>query len=239
MLRRGTDTAAEVWLVRGQVVHSPSGEAIVLADIGLVELLDNHAVRVWDVSLPPGGVHPWHLHHNPYVVLSLQASPGRMDWLDGSEPRFLREYHGGAVYRPISPVHRLTNIGDTFYQNRLVELKDLGELRPQPADVGEGARSVEGQHPGPRLPDGRLPVLAHPHVRVWTVDVEPGEERVLAPAGVPRVLAATDAPSLEQDPAGGVTFHPGGPLTVRNPAADRRGWFVVELAYLDAVPPAG
>ena len=210
--------------VRGQIVRAPDGEGIVLADIGLVELLDNPVVRVWDVSLPPGGVHPWHLHHNPYVVLSLRGSEGRMDWLDGSEPRFIREYPGGAVYRPVSPVHRLTNIGDRFYQNRLVELKDLGENLPLPADVGEGARSVEGEHPGPQLPDGRRPVIRHPHVSVWTVRLAPGEQRVLDLDAVPHVLA-----ELADD--GAVAFHPGGPLTVRD-----RGYFVVALTYPPVTP---
>jgi hypothetical protein len=44
-----------------------------------------------------------------------------MDWLDGSEPRFLDEYVGGSVCRPVSPVHRLTNIGEAHYRNRLIE----------------------------------------------------------------------------------------------------------------------
>lgn len=209
--------------MKGQIVRSPAGDEIVLADIGITELLDNPFVRVWDVSLEPGETHPWHLHHNPYVVLSMRGSACRMDWLDGSAPRFLNEYHGGAVYRPISPVHRLTNIGDRFYQNRLVELKELGELLPEPVEVGAGARSVEGEHPGPRLADGRLPVLEHPHVRVWIVQAGPGEQRVLDLGDRPHVLADTAAPD---DKTAGVTFHPGGPLTV--PTGE---WFVVELTY--------
>jgi len=35
----------------------------------------------------------------------------------------------------VSPVHRLTNIGTTFYRNRLVELKDLGENLDEPLDI--------------------------------------------------------------------------------------------------------
>jgi hypothetical protein len=200
--------------VKGQIVHSPEGEEIVLADIGLVELLDNPVVRVWDVSLRPGETHPWHLHHNPYVVLSVHGSEGRMDWLDGSAPRFLNEYRGGSVYRPISPVHRLTNIGERFYRNRLVELKELGELRATPYPVGEGARSVPSS--GPSLPDGRLPVLRHDHVAVWTVA---GSSRKLDLAGVPHVVAALDEPYE-------VFFHDGGPLTLES-----REWFIVELSY--------
>ncbi len=90
---------------------------------------------MWEVQLEPGETHPWHLHHNPYIVLSIDGSEGRMDWLDGSEPRFISEHRGGWVYRPVSPVHRLTNIGTSFYRNRLVELKDPGENVPEPPDI--------------------------------------------------------------------------------------------------------
>ncbi|WP_447007968.1 hypothetical protein ACRAKI_16470 [Saccharothrix isguenensis] len=154
--------------MRGDVVVSPSGEEVVLVDVGQVVLHDGPLVRVWDVALEPGETHPWHLHHNPYVVLSTAGSEGRMDWLDGSEPRFLSEYRGGAVYRPVSPVHRLTNIGKSSYRNRLVELKELGEHRAESLDIGPGARSVRGAPVEP-LPDGRVPVLLHDHVGVWTV----------------------------------------------------------------------
>ncbi|SNY71299.1 hypothetical protein [Paractinoplanes atraurantiacus] len=188
--------------MKGQIVHSPEGEEIVLADIGLVELFDNPVVRVWDVSLQPGETHPWHLHHNPYVVLSISGSECRMDWLDGAAPRFLNEFRGGSVYRPLSPVHRLTNIGDRFYQNRLVELKQLGELRAEPYPVGGGARSVPGSP------------LEHDHVKVWTVRA-PAE---LDLAEVPHVVASLDAP-LE------VRFHEGGPLKLDGDAE----WFVVAL----------
>ncbi|GAA0522684.1 hypothetical protein Ade02nite_82150 [Paractinoplanes deccanensis] len=217
--------------MKGQIVRSPEGEEIELADIGLVEIFDNPVVRVWDVSLLPGETHPWHLHHNPYVVLSVSGSECRMDWLDGSPPRFLNEYHGGSVYRPVSPVHRLTNIGDRFYQNRLVELKELGELRDTPYPVGEGARSIQGSPPGPPAPDGRLPVLAHEHVRVWTIALPAGASRVLELTGMPHVIA-------ELSPPLGVSYHEGGPLKLRNDSAAERSWFVVELAYGSVVRPA-
>ena len=215
--------------MKGDIVYSPDGEKIVLADIGSEVLLDDEVVRVWDVSLDPGELHPWHLHHNPYVVLSLQGSPGRMDWLDGSEPRFLNEYRGGAVYRPVSPVHRLTNIGDRHYQNRLVELKDLGEHLPSPVEFGPGARSVQGESIGPVTADSRHPVLAHPHVTVWTVDLAAGQELTLDLAPVPHVLAAIET--------GDVRVTAGGPVTLHNPAAEAGTWFVVELTY--RMEPAG
>jgi hypothetical protein len=214
-------------------VHSPRGEEIVLVDIGLDKLLENDVVRVWDVTLDRGGVHPWHLHHNPYVVLSLVGSDGRMDWLDGSAPRFIHEYTGGAVYRPVSPVHRLTNLGNHRYRNRLVELKDLGELLPEPFPIGEGVRSVEGEAVGPVTQDGRTPVIVHPHVRVWTTVLEPGESRELDLTAVGHVLAEVEAAEIAADPTGGVRYHEGGPCMLANDGTDRRTWFVVELTYLD------
>ncbi|SEQ23421.1 hypothetical protein [Lentzea albida] len=131
--------------MKGDVVLSPSGEEVVLVDVGQRVLHDDPVIRVWEVALEPGETHAWHLHHNPYVVLSVEGSEGRMDWLDGSEPRFVHEHRGGHVYRPVSPVHRLTNIGTTSYRNRLVELKDLGENLPEPLDVRHddvGVRTV-------------------------------------------------------------------------------------------------
>ncbi|WP_063747093.1 hypothetical protein [Saccharothrix sp. NRRL B-16314] len=197
--------------MRGDVVVSPSGAEIVLVDVGQVVLYDDPLVRVWDVALEPGETHPWHLHHNPYVVLSIAGSDGRMDWLDGSEPRFISEYRGGAVYRPVSPVHRLTNIGKSFYRNRLVELKDLGEHRAEPMDIGPGARSAEGEP----LPDGRVPVLLHDHVGVWTLSGDGLEVDLVGP----HVLAALDS--------GEVRLHTGGPSVLTG------DWFAVELRYLE------
>jgi hypothetical protein len=218
--------------MKGDVVTAPTGEQVVLVDIGLVELVDNEFVRVWDVSLDAGAVHSWHLHHNPYLVLSVNGSDGRMDWLDGSPPRFISEYRGGAVYRPTSPVHRLTNVGDRFYRNRLVELKHLGEHLPEPFDIGPGARSVEGEPSGDPLPDGREPVIQHPHVTVWTLTLAPGESRAMYLSEVPHVVASLDAQVAHDDPAGGVTFHDGGALILANELAQPQGWFVVELGYL-------
>jgi hypothetical protein len=58
--------------MRGDIVISPSGEEIVLVDVGQVVLYDDPLVRVWEVALEPGETHSWHLHHNPYVVLSVE-----------------------------------------------------------------------------------------------------------------------------------------------------------------------
>ncbi|GAB2833433.1 hypothetical protein GCM10027200_36430 [Lentzea nigeriaca] len=87
-----------------------------------------------------------------------------MDWLDGSEPRFISEHRGGWVYRPVSPVHRLTNIGRSYCRNRPVELKDLGERLPALADIPPDDVSV-------RTVAGCSPELDGPHV-LPALDVE-------------------------------------------------------------------
>ncbi|MFF0339622.1 hypothetical protein [Kribbella sp. NPDC004875] len=114
-------------MTAGTTATAPDGTEVVLGEIGTRVLLKNSRVRVWEVSLRPGEAQGWHLHHNPYVVLCLSTSPCHMDWLDGSPARHLSETVGGSVYRPVSPVHMLTNDGDALYLNRLIEVLDLGE----------------------------------------------------------------------------------------------------------------
>lgn len=213
----------------GQLVRGPDGTDVELVDIGQRVLLEAPGVRVWSVDLGPGETQPWHLHYNPYLVLCLAASPGRMDWLDGSPPRFLDEYVGGAVYRPISPVHRLTNIGSGRYVNRLIEFCSLGEDAADPPDIGSGARSVHGKHPPGREPDGRSPVLVHPHTRIWVVSVTAGKQMRLDLGGLPHVTVESD-PDVSAD---GVLWHPvGGPVELANPGTEDRHFYVVELSHV-------
>ncbi|WP_159502016.1 hypothetical protein [Microbacterium sp. 18062] len=221
---------------RGQIVVAPDGTEVSLVDIGTTELLDTADVRVWDVSLVPAQLHPWHLHHNPYVVLSIAGGHGRMDWLDGREPRHVVEYTGGAVFRPVSPVHRLTNLSEGDYRNRLVELKALGELRPDgPFDVGAGDRSSPDDAPRDPGPDGRRVVLETSFVTIWSVTVPAGESVSLDLAEVPHVLAQLDAGLEGPELAESVREVPPGTHVLVGSDTDQV-WFVVGLTYL-ADPP--
>lgn len=114
-------------MAKGDVVHGPDGERIVLADVGHRIVLENDLLRVWEVLLEPGEVQPWHRHHHPYLVVAVEEAHNRMDFLDGSEPRTMHETVGRVVYRPAGKVHKLTNEGSTRYRSRLIELKLLGE----------------------------------------------------------------------------------------------------------------
>ncbi|WP_193312802.1 cupin domain-containing protein [Georgenia subflava] len=216
------------------VVTAPDGTEITLVGVGTSVIFDNGPVRVWDVVLPAGGTHPWHQHHNPYVVLSVAGSSGRMDWLDGSEPRHVSEYPGGVVFRPVSPIHRLTNTGGTRYRNRLIELKDLGETREAGVlDVGPGARSVAGDAPDLPVPDdGRVPVIGTEYVRVWTLLVPAGTQRTLELDDSPHVLAELDAELEGEALAASVSFHEGGARELVNDTDGDRTYFIVALDYL-------
>ncbi|HEY8583038.1 MAG TPA: hypothetical protein VIL49_08815 [Capillimicrobium sp.] len=115
-------------MARGDIVTDPeTGAEIVLGDIGTSIVFENEHVRVWEVRLEPGEHQPWHLHHNPYLVIGIESANNRMEFLDGSEARHMDETAGHVVFREAGKVHNLTNEGQTRYVNRLVELKMLGE----------------------------------------------------------------------------------------------------------------
>lgn len=211
-------------MTAGTTVHAPDGTSVVLADIGQTELLANDRVRVWEVALAPGESQPWHLHHNPYLVVNLQASPGRMDWLDGAPPRYVNEYVGGVIFRPTSPVHMLTNVGPTYYRNRLVELLDIGEhavgdvvpaLVPKPAPAGGD-------------PAGHHVVFETDLVRAWEIVLDPGASFPQHRRRNPHVVI-----TLEGDEAGSVRYgEPGDVEPLVNTGSTRYRSRLIELKYL-------
>lgn len=208
-------------MTAGQIVTAPGGERIVLAEIGQTVLLDNSRVRIWEVALAPGEFQPWHLHHNPYLVLNLASSPCRMDWLDGDPPRHLDETVGGVIFRPPSPVHMLTNTGTATYRNRLVELKDLGEETVGDLMAGPPRAAV----PVPGLPI----VFDSEEVRVYGVDLAPGEQ-LAVPADGSACAWLTLSGSI---PDGDVRYYPpGASRTLGNASNARLLGRLIELKYL-------
>ncbi|MFJ8604987.1 hypothetical protein ACIREM_41055 [Streptomyces shenzhenensis] len=206
-------------MTAGQVVTAPDGRRIVLAEIGQTVLFDNERVRVWEVALTPGGTQPWHLHHNPYLVLCLESSPCHMDWLDGEPPRHIEETVGGVVFRPPSPVHMLTNDGDRVYRNRLVELKDLGEER-----VG----GLPALGAAPTEPVGPAVVFESDETRVYAIDLAPGEGQELPAAGSARVLITLKGSVA----VGSVAYRAAGrPWSVENTSDTPFEGRLIELKY--------
>src|SRR5690606_2044804 len=240
-------------MTAGTTVQAPDGTQVVLGEIGQKMLLENDRVRLWEVALAPGETQPWHLHHNPYLVVNIQASPCRMDWLDGAPPRYVSEYVGGIVYQNVSPIHLLTNIGTTFYRNRLVELRDLGEHA-----VGDVRPKLvpNPERPGPETittPDGRQtetgPVGHHvvfeaDMVRVWEIVLDPGAtltwHRHINPYVVVtlegsdiRVDRLTEQGTSRTEEDGAVSYHdPGDVQALVNTGNRRYRSRLIELKYL-------
>ncbi|HEY0475571.1 MAG TPA: hypothetical protein VGD34_28065, partial [Kribbella sp.] len=178
-------------MTAGTTVLAPDGTEIVLGEIGTRVLLENSRVRVWEVALDGGEAQAWHLHHNPYVVLCLATSPCHMDWLDGSPARQLSETVGGSVYRPVSPVHMLTNDGDNPYRNRLVELLDLGEeASREPYAVAEGLPAESAFEEAGEIPTKT--VVDEPDVRVQHVTPEPGTSYTWHTGAYPALVVDLD-----------------------------------------------
>ncbi len=110
---------------RRDVAVAPDGAEVELGAVGREIVLENEHVRVWEVRLEPGDVQEWHLHEHPYLIIGIEGAENLMEYLDGSEARQLSEHPGRVVYREAGSVHKLTNVGETLYVNRLIELKHL------------------------------------------------------------------------------------------------------------------
>lgn len=116
-------------MARGDKVRLEQGTTVILGDVGQEILLENDYTRVWEIVLGPGESQPWHLHHNPYLVIAIEAADNRITYGDGTY-RDVHESVGRTISMDPSPVHMLTNIGSTRYVSRLIEFKDQGENLP-------------------------------------------------------------------------------------------------------------
>jgi quercetin dioxygenase-like cupin family protein len=105
---------------------------IKLGDIGQKLLLENEHIRVWEVALEPGETIDFHIHHHPYLVVSLGGGDNEVETIFGDKLP-THEPLGSIVYiDAMRPVHKLTNKAKIPYLSRLIELKHatLGATRP-------------------------------------------------------------------------------------------------------------
>ena len=93
-----------------------------LGDVGQDVLLENDHVRVWHITLQPGETQPLHHHGLPYVVVAVQGAQSIITTGDGERIDIVEET-GSVVFREPGQTHMLTNIGDTVYVGRIIELK--------------------------------------------------------------------------------------------------------------------
>lgn len=215
-------------MTAGTTAKAPDGTEVVLGEIGTRVLLENPRVRVWEVALDPGEAQGWHLHHNPYVVLCLSTSPCHMDWLDGSPARQLSETVGGSVYRPVSPVHMLTNHGDAAYRNRLIEVLDLGEeTSGTPYDVPAGVAADSSFAEVGEVP--AKVVVDEDDVRVQHVTPDAGESYTWQTGAYPALVVDLD---LATEPLAGLVYlESGESYTLPAKPTRTSGYNLVELRY--------
>jgi hypothetical protein len=156
------------------------------------------------------------------------TSPCQMEWLDGSPARQLSETVGGSVYRPVSPVHMLTNHGDDPYRNRLIELLDLGEEASGEAQTVADDVPAESSFDGP----GEVPtkvVVDEEDVRVQHVTPEAGETYTWRTGAYPALVVDLDLTTASVD---GVRYlQPGETYTLPSKLTRTSGYNLVELRY--------
>ena len=93
-----------------------------LGDVGQDVLLDNDHVRVWHITLQPGETQPLHHHGLPYVVVAVQGATSVITTRNGERIDIVEET-GSVVFREPGQTHMLSNVGDTVYIGRIIELK--------------------------------------------------------------------------------------------------------------------
>ncbi len=93
-----------------------------LSRVGHRIIIENDRVRVWQVKLDPGETQPMHRHDLPYVVVSVSGAINVIETRDGQRVD-APEPTGGVVFREPGATHMLTNVGETTYVGRVIELK--------------------------------------------------------------------------------------------------------------------
>ena len=85
-------------------------------------LLENDAVRVFQVQIPPGEETWLHRHDRDYVFLILsRAQIGEQ--LEGEEPAIRNWESGQAIFREGGFAHRVRNLGSEPFRAVIVEVK--------------------------------------------------------------------------------------------------------------------
>jgi quercetin dioxygenase-like cupin family protein len=116
----------------------------VLGPIGDAILFENEAIRVWSISLEPGGRQPWHQHLLPYLIVPLTAGKNVMTFSDG-RVRETQETPGEVIWRDAGIPHELVNASTWQYRNVLIEVKTpAGEAAARVA-AAQAATHMGGQ----------------------------------------------------------------------------------------------
>jgi hypothetical protein len=104
-------------------LKAAADRGITLGPVGTRLLLENELIRLWEVKLDPGESIDFHIHHHPYLVVSLSGGENEIEIITG-EKRMTNEPAGHFVFiNDMRPVHMLTNKSNVTYFSRLIEIK--------------------------------------------------------------------------------------------------------------------
>jgi hypothetical protein len=106
-------------------IKKAEDQGIILGNVGHEIVMENEAVRIWEVRLEPGETIDFHMHYHPCVIISLGGDANEVESIFG-DTRPTMEPKGKTLYfgEP-RPVHKLTNKSNVTYMSRLIELKHI------------------------------------------------------------------------------------------------------------------
>jgi hypothetical protein len=91
-------------------------------------LLENNAVRIWDLTLRPGERFPFHRHEYPFLFVCVEG--GRQLALRADGRTILSEVPDGWAFWTDLPngaeIHSIENAGESTIRYTTVEIKALG-----------------------------------------------------------------------------------------------------------------
>jgi quercetin dioxygenase-like cupin family protein len=153
------------------------------------QVLQNAAIRVFDVWLPPGTVSLWHVHRHAGISVRL-ADATIADEPEDGEPAEFRLHRGAVAYgaNATAMTHRVRNVGNTTFHNVYIELltdRDAGQDR---AAVATSDRPAE---------------FENERVRALRRILAPGESTAMHTHALNGVAVLVSAGQLEITPAEG------------------------------------
>lgn len=97
-----------------------------MEQIGTQMLFENEQIRVWNLLLEPGQSAGTHQHECPYVYVVINEGETLMRESDGNEVR-QSDARWQVVFHNAGLSHELINVGQTLYENVIIEFKASGE----------------------------------------------------------------------------------------------------------------
>ena len=106
---------------------------IKLGQVGDRILFENEQIRMWEVRLEPGQTIPFHIHHHPYLIVSLGGGENEIETIFGKKIPTQEPLGSFVFIDEMRAVHRLTNKSNVTYLSRLIEIKAVSWNADKPA----------------------------------------------------------------------------------------------------------